>query len=153
MRGTGLIRSRSTHDARITPAYAGNSVCSCCTRRPGWDHPRVCGEQEAVLSDRFQDQGSPPRMRGTGAINGIERARLRITPAYAGNSYVPSAVPSVQRDHPRVCGEQEREPPTFKMNRGSPPRMRGTDGASLITYDGTRITPAYAGNRALRGLC
>ena len=48
----------------ITPAYAGKSECICRKTR--------------------LHTGSPPPMRGKGYIRDVVRARIRITPAYAG---------------------------------------------------------------------
>ena len=70
------------------------------------DHPRVCGEQFIYAREVVGDQGSPPRVRGTGFVFTIIVPFCRITPACAGNS--PPSLPAAGsiRDHPRVCGEQ-----------------------------------------------
>ena len=49
---------------RITPAYAGKSICKA--RAYCWeaDHPRVCGEKQVRLQQDLTELGSPPRMRG-----------------------------------------------------------------------------------------
>ena len=93
----------------ITPACAGKRTqyfpaCSCI-----WDHPRVCGEKsfgDVVALDAI---GSPPRVRGKVAICPACSASSGITPACAGKSPASCHWPTVQRDHPRVCGEKERE--------------------------------------------
>ena len=51
----------------------------------------------------------------------------RITPAYAGKSFVYSCYGAFNRDHPRVCGEKESLHSVPVMRVGSPPRMRGKD--------------------------
>ena len=48
------------------------------------DHPRVCGEKNAILSGRKTEPGSPPRMRGKDSIMDGLQGVHGITPAYAG---------------------------------------------------------------------
>ena len=45
VRGTALTMTCSITEIRIIPACAGNRACTGTYRRPGSDHPRVCGEQ------------------------------------------------------------------------------------------------------------
>jgi len=70
------------------------------------DHPRVCGEQHSFFNGHGTVEGSPPRMRGTVLGEPYSWPEFRITPAYAGNSYVFPFKEVMPRDHPRVCGEQ-----------------------------------------------
>ena len=130
----------------ITPACAGNR---CPRRRPwswGWDHPRVCGEQEQRLLDRAVREGSPPRVRGTDAESLMERGQARITPACAGNRPISSYTQKRAWDHPRVCGEQCVCIDLLPRHLGSPPRVRGTGCLSHSLKIKYRITPACAGN-------
>ena len=64
MRGKvpGLLLQHLTHG--ITPAYAGKSHPSDHPVNVVKDHPRVCGEKQAVHSTWSAAPGSPPRMRG-----------------------------------------------------------------------------------------
>ena len=70
-----------------------------------------------------------------------------ITPAYAGKRFSDCQPRGRSWDHPRVCGEKVDGQLQFYGWVGSPPRMRGKDGAT--EYPGLRrgITPAYAGKR------
>ena len=90
--------------------------------------------------------GSPPHTRGTGQLPQVVRQHDWITPAHAGNSkeLVPN-LPASQ-DHPRTRGEQPcprlpSDPPS-----GSPPHTRGTAPIRYDLINGSRITPAHAGN-------
>ena len=73
------------------------------------------------------------------------RSVKRITPAYAGTTYLGRDVAVSCRDHPRLCGDH----PAYALNScsiaGSPPLMRGPP----VQYDDmgpkAGITPAYAG--------
>ena len=113
-----------------------------CTR---WDHPRVCGEKSGYFDLRNGVLGSPPRMRGKEEWFREMPIYSRITPAYAGKSFwflyhCPSS-----GDHPRVCGEKSAGETDCCSHWGSPPRMRGKAGWSLLASVRFRITPAYAG--------
>ena len=56
----------------------------------------------------------------------------RITPAHAGKSSDYKAPHLLPGDHPRACGEKISLPLHFLLVLGSPPRMRGKDGASRL---------------------
>ena len=111
--------------------------------------PRVCGEKFVSGSFAFLIAGSPPRMRGK------EQGKLcvglcrGITPAYAGKSAALSRAPAGQRDHPRVCGEKWAAESLFASRTGSPPRMRGKGSRCRTLQHRHRITPTYAGKRAV----
>ena len=115
------------HLFRITPAYAGKSVRSQVLPDAVRDHPRLCGEKLLVQGFPPYRLGSPPPMRGKDHLHICLRTRTRITPAYAGKSYV----------HGAEC----------RPLKGSPPPMRGKDHTATCTRVLHRITPAYAGKR------
>ncbi len=50
-------------------------------------------------------EGSPPHGRGIVVLLLSVIARLRITPAWAGNSTAVQAAQSQEKDHPRMGGE------------------------------------------------
>ena len=70
----------------ITPAYAGKSRGIEGVSMVFRDHPRVCGEKDALSFVRANHQGSPPRMRGKENVSCKVGGESRITPAYAGKS-------------------------------------------------------------------
>ena len=86
MRGKGRLFFSAPARCGITPAYAGKSYVFTLLRARSWDHPRVCGEKERPHNFSEGTQGSPPRMRGKGNVEGVELGAARITPAYAGKS-------------------------------------------------------------------
>ena len=126
VRGTVCGSSPSRINHGITPACAGNSFSRLVTRTASEDHPRVCGEQSCPGFSSRQYLGSPPRVRGTGTVLAPGASIKRITPACAGNRLHIQGVLLLNKDHPRVCGEQDpkRCPETYR--EGSPPRVRGT---------------------------
>ena len=127
MRGKEVQRWTKSTGKRITPAYAGKSVRSQVLPDAVRDHPRLCGEKLLVQGFPPYRLGSPPPMRGKDHLHICLRTRTRITPAYAGKSYV----------HGAEC----------RPLKGSPPPMRGKDHTATCTRVLHRITPAYAGKR------
>ena len=71
---------------RITPAYAGKSLCHLLILFLEKDHPRLCGEKLSNRLDKRCVAGSPPPMRGKAHALTPLKIYGRITPAYAGKS-------------------------------------------------------------------
>ena len=86
MRGTHAWFSTVGFQFGIIPAHAGNTYILSLPMLRYRDHPRACGEHNALLLTLKTAMGSSPRMRGTlERIHG--RCRLRgIIPAHAGNT-------------------------------------------------------------------
>ena len=147
VRGTVVAVGGRWAIARITPACAGNSVLSMVVLLWLEDHPRVCGEQTIRYNWLYPDNGSPPRVRGTGNFAGFGAGGNGITPACAGNSNGLDDGRLIGGDHPRVCGEQQLKFHIYFREQGSPPRVRGTGCCSRPMESRIGITPACAGNR------
>ena len=107
VRGTVPAKHTQSFIPRITPACAGNSSPPSLGSSGGWDHPRVCGEQNADSCRGSRSRGSPPRVRGTGSSTAWASSFFGITPACAGNRYPGQRRRRASWDHPRVCGEQQ----------------------------------------------
>ena len=130
----------------ITPACAGNSCFWMCPCKLWKDHPRVCGEQSPISMAFCVGMGSPPRVRGTGVFRPGYLGGHGITPACAGNREASVTNGGTEKDHPRVCGEQNNNIFYYLPFIGSPPRVRGTAIVSEGMELCMRITPACAGN-------
>ena len=113
VRGTVCKKRKAPCSIGITPACAGNRKKETSRVLLFGDHPRVCGEQFGISPAKNDRGGSPPRVRGTGAADLEAGNRHRITPACAGNSRFLVVASPVNRDHPRVCGEQTKKSPSF----------------------------------------
>lgn len=107
----------------------------------------LCVTMEPGLYSRCRR--SPPRMRGRGSEISALTAEDRITPAYAGKSYIVPIFKLFHGDHPRVCGEEALKAETPAALMGSPPRMRGRGSCATHSGCARRITPAYAGKSSL----
>ena len=134
----------------IIPACAGNRSRRRSKRWSLRDHPRVCGEQISVTFPRHDMAGSSPRVRGTGRAAGRYFDHDGIIPACAGNRKSDSGSTCRVRDHPRVCGEQEKGETNIKALVGSSPRVRGTVPKASIAPVPQGIIPACAGNSRRR---
>ena len=86
----------------------------------------MCGEQDLLAAGEKVVVGSPPRVRGTALLLHETRSHKRITPACAGNREMGGFIEKEEKDHPRVCGEQEVTTKVSTEEQGSPPRVRGT---------------------------
>ena len=71
---------------------------------------------------------------------------MRITPAYAGNTFCFCAFSFQIQDHPRLRGEHLTGREMYIRQSGSPPPTRGTLFVVMMNNHHFRITPAYAGN-------
>ena len=89
MRGKVRNYNQRKGTSRITPAYAGKSLCLLRQKDDVWDHPRLCGEKMLWGRWNLYILGSPPPMRGKAPARAHRRALDRITPAYAGKSPAP----------------------------------------------------------------
>jgi len=150
VRGTVNCAKDDSMVNRITPACAGNRAISQILRLWVEDHPRVCGEQLRLQTIAARLVGSPPRVRGTDALIDEILGSRRITPACAGNSRFFDTPSRVQKDHPRVCGEQQTGTGMGPAVVGSPPRVRGTVALMSCPPAWRGITPACAGNREIK---
>ena len=96
-----------------------------------------------------EEAGSSPRGRGTGQRVPADQAPRRVIPAWAGNRDNQEADIRWQTGHPRVGGEQSRQPLWLCRLAGSSPRGRGTGGRLGNLSWRTRVIPAWAGNSIL----
>ena len=149
MRGKVPAAYFSGKGYRITPAHAGKSNNVLLRIIVQRDHPRTCGEKGSLVFGWFAPLGSPPHMRGKGALSPLASFLARITPAHAGKRVPPIHGPSGPGDHPRTCGEKTQHLVMQRNGSGSPPHMRGKGRRFNAVCRWSRITPAHAGKRAV----
>ena len=147
MRGKVINTLLDSSCGRITPAYAGKSVCHCSRSRRCEDHPRICGEKPFFMLTSLSLWGSPPHMRGKGKDCPQVLEDCGITPAYAGKSSCFGGSAFCAWDHPRICGEKAKYWMQGREPEGSPPHMRGKGKILDARQRARGITPAYAGKR------
>ena len=105
----------------------------------------MCGENMTYQAQGSILVGSPPRVRGKPCHSTTPSPHTRITPACAGKTPRLGAAGVLQKDHPRVCGENKTFCPRLSSPRGSPPRVRGKRARRALDAALHRITPACAG--------
>ncbi len=88
MRGKAGVCVLKTLQTWITTAYAGKRLSAFVFPVYVGDHPRVCGEKGSFFFVSSLELGSPPRMRGKEEPTETEIGYCRITPAYAGKSFI-----------------------------------------------------------------
>ena len=152
MRGKVQPDADGCRPPRITPAYAGKRRAAKRYKRLLWDHPRVCGEKDAICKSCPARQGSPSRMRGKAGWPLCGLPCIGITPAYAGKSQPWRSYSQRRWDHPRVCGEKRPAVDGKRPLRGSPPHVRGKVKDPVPVSALVGITPACAG-KSLIGCC
>ena len=106
VRGKALLEKLLFRLCRITPARAGKRSRGPCFPAPGQDHPRACGEKQALALADIYEGGSPPRVRGKDCKYPWFQWRAGITPARAGKSSRYGLRDGPFWDHPRACGEK-----------------------------------------------
>ena len=87
MRGEDANGTRACFNSTwITPACAGKTTPAGGFVSPGWDHPRMRGEDRGLSLADPRVLGSPPHARGRLAgLRGHDR-KVGITPACAGKT-------------------------------------------------------------------
>ena len=106
------------------------------------DHPRAGGEKEKLRDAYALLMGSPPHGRGKVGLDGGLSEAVGITPAQAGKSKLALCTPSCPTDHPRACGEKNKELEGVWLPMGSPPHGRGKAALADFGRIDHRITPA-----------
>ena len=110
------------------------------------DHPRMCGEHNALAARAIAGEGSSPHVRGTLGFPAACRAERGIIPACAGNTVAYCTAVASLRDHPHMCGEHQ-VPVWVRVGReGSSPHVRGTLDRIFGSECWNGIIPACAGN-------
>ena len=99
-------RQRTSYTKGSPPLARGTAVKYGHTRKEIRITPRLRGEQQEGETYTIPKGGSPPLARGTGHTVLLLRRQKGITPACAGNSELGGREHLIQRDHPRLRGEQ-----------------------------------------------
>ena len=109
------------------------------------EHPRVCGENDDIISRPARERGTSPRMRGKLATRLGASWFCRNIPAYAGKTFCVATCVACNAEHPRVCGENVYGSVVVAEGLGTSPRMRGKRAPKKLVCAGTRNIPAHAG--------
>ena len=145
VRGKLLGHSSPETTLGLIPACAGKTTRVVPTVPSVRAHPRVCGENDLLLSDHSRGDGSSPRVRGK-RDNPRSRSSLRrLIPACAGKTGHRYRIGRYDTAHPRVCGENRHRLISAIPRRGSSPRVRGKRTGRPRARRLIRLIPACAG--------
>ena len=107
-RGIHIQKAVLEFHLRLTPAYAGNTLYATVRQTGPGAHPRIRGEYGLSHFYHLWSVGSPPHTRGILISLQIQIPACRLTPAYAGNTYVGYKHSQCDWAHPRIRGEYAR---------------------------------------------
>ena len=107
-RGKVHAKDEDLQRQRITPAWAGKSICHSHWCFSCKDHPRMGGEKKSTETAPGIGWGSPPHGRGKDFFLLDRLFSDRITPAWAGKSLRQRSKELLLQDHPRMGGEKGR---------------------------------------------
>ena len=145
-RGILGVSHSSSPARRLTPAFAGNTVIPLPGITTPSAHPRIRGEYLACGPTWTTTVGSPPHSRGIPSASAGTTRRLRLTPAFAGNTPQGIQINGSAEAHPRIRGEYDVAKITLAAALGSPPHSRGIQGIIVRSAHKNGLTPAFAGN-------
>ena len=143
--------ARRVGDAGLIPAWAGKTCRTSATASSRAAHPRVGGENAAVIWRNLVPHGSSPRGRGK-QIKSLPYAEgIGLIPAWAGKTFHKSPSTRHNGAHPRVGGENRCWPQSWRPGGGSSPRGRGKQVGAHDRYIPSRLIPAWAGKTNTTG--
>ena len=145
MRGKQVQAEATTGKIRNIPAYAGKTSRRWCVAMRCWEHPRVCGENPVGGVGLSISGGTSPRMRGKLFLPRRGVRLSRNIPAYAGKTRSSFPIGIINKEHPRVCGENLWVSMIAMAKSGTSPRMRGKLPQGDLGMVDSRNIPAYAG--------
>ena len=129
----------------LIPACAGKTPPPSLAGNNAGAHPRVCGENSVIWSQRLRASGSSPRVRGKPGVRHPPGRPPGLIPARAGKTLATPAMLVCLGAHPRVCGENTRGRTLSRPVPGSSPRVRGKPRAGLQEAARRGLIPACAG--------
>ena len=127
------------------PAYAGRTLqdrrCEMRCRK----HPRIRGENSAIITIRSGIPETSPHTRGEQVRNRTNNYDAGNIPAYAGRTALPMRVRLSLEKHPRIRGENVASPCTAPFMGETSPHTRGEPVARVTEGEDAGNIPAYAG--------
>ena len=146
MWGTVVAAKYDRAIGRFIPTHVGNGPEMAAADCRQSVHPHACGERDVVERDRKPDNGSSPRMWGTGPRPYSSGMSCRFIPTHVGNGAPRQPRPCQSSVHPHACGERnDTAVDTFSAS-GSSPRMWGTGANVPRPRPATRFIPTHVGN-------
>ncbi len=156
-RGTRRTRSPACQATRNHPRIRGEHLQQLPEPARGDGIiPAHAGSTAIGWARDYASEGSFPHMRGARDMGELGEREGRIIPAHAGSTTSRTPLPCSAWDHPRTCGEHQRELPRLHVPVGIIPAHAGStkavdaladrsQGSSLHMRGARRSMPRRAG--------
>ena len=149
VRGKRYPHSLPVKTPGLIPACAGKTLQRRSESPRTRAHPRVCGENRALVVRGKEQLGSSPRVRGKRRSCKAFVNSSGLIPACAGKTVWNEATNFSHWAHPRVCGENSLPTLATETQEGSSPRVRGKLQAVADFFVSYGLIPACAGKTPL----
>ena len=144
---------RATYATGSPPQVRGKLSHTPCVLPHDRITPAGAGKTQKIQCPHCGEWGSPPQVRGKQHGSKNRDCGGGITPAGAGKTAGGFDAAAVSEDHPRRCGENILYMAHVRVQRGSPPQVRGKRSSASSRASGEGITPAGAGKTQHRRNC
>ena len=145
VRGPLSIRGIAWSWRRLIPAGAGTTRLLARLRIAGSAHPRRCGDHNMTRFVTFSAGGSSPQVRGPPFFSPCRVCLIGLIPAGAGTTRLKSLKATLNRAHPRRCGDHALQGISNDPTYGSSPQVRGPRLAIRSYLSSLGLIPAGAG--------
>ena len=150
VRGARILTGCGFTRHGIIPASAGSTPRTAGFVLAWEDHPRLCGEHFEEMVAELSSMGSSPLVRGARDREHSLYLWPGIIPACAGSTASVQPTPSLDWDHPRLCGEHSVPQGQRSESKGSSPLVRGARPSRPRERAEFGIIPACAGSTPFR---
>src|SRR5690606_26153801 len=110
---------------RYTPTRVGTTTCSSPITPPSSVHPHARGDDIPTVTNRVQDDGTPPRAWGRLAVSAVLAEFQRYTPTRVGTTKALDSIPTRIPVHPHARGDDSFNRGGGDHYCGTPPRAWG----------------------------
>ena len=144
-------QGRAGHDVETPPHARGRLARHKKTKKKGWKHPRMRGEDYASRCLASRRKGNTPACAGNtigGVFGGV--ADFETPPHARGRLLVVTSVIFSMRNTPACAGKTELKF-ALELSKRKHPRMRGEDGACNPSNAAVWETPPHARGRLRMG--
>ena len=135
----------SETDIKPPPRMRGSTISGDHELYTGLSLPRACGDRPGPPTGPHFGTPPPPRMRGSTCDVGEAPVWAAASPAHAGIDPVTVRGYWMRQCLPRACGDRPRVEYIEELERGPPPRMRGSTWPPGEDRFHVRASPAHAG--------
>ena len=149
--GTGGAIPIFCDDERFIPTHMGNGFAMRTAKSCAPVHPHAYGERVPTAMPASTNNGSSPRIWGTGTQQSAQELQKRFIPTHMGNGSSPIFWLALVAVHPHAYGERGGFSNPIKNIGGSSPRIWGTEVIRHWPALERRFIPTHMGNGSVAG--